>query len=399
MKITILKENLAYGLSIAARAASPRATLPVLQNVLVATANGGLRLSTTNLELGITCQVPAQVEQPGATTVPASTFSELVKTLPEGAITLTLDEKTETLSIRCAGDTTKTNLKGLSAEEFPPVETGGFSDGIQVEVGTFKQLIRQAVIAASRDLARPALTGVLLTVENPAASHAGTLHMAAADGFRLSLASTRLMPASSSARAETTPSTAAFTALVPAVSLLELARVLPDGGLVTIRPGQTNLAFQAEGLQVVSQLVDGNFPDYEAVIPKTHATCTSLHRESLLNACKQAAIFARETHHTALLDITPGANGQPGQIVVFAEAAETGKNEVTLAAEVQGEAIRIAFNVSFLREALEVIQTDQVTLDTSAPTSPGVIRPVVEAEAARSALPGEFLYVLMPMHV
>jgi DNA polymerase-3 subunit beta len=86
-------------------------------------------------------------------------------------------------------------------------------------------------------------------------------------------------------------------------------------------------------------------------------------------------------------------------MVVFAEAAETGKNEVTLAAEVQGEAIRIAFNVSFLREALEVIQTDRITLDTSAPASPGVIRPVTEAEAARSALPGDFLYVLMPMHV
>jgi DNA polymerase-3 subunit beta len=405
MKITILKENLAYGLNVVTRAASPRATLPILQNVLVKTDNGGLHLSATNLDLGITCQVPAQVDQAGATTVPAAIFSDLVKTLPEGAVSLALDEKTETLGIRSAGGTIKTNIKGITAGEFPAVEHSGNSTGIQVNGGILKEMIRQAVIAASRDFARPALTGVLVSVEGQPGS-TPHIRMAAADGFRLSLASTaetrfpaNIIHTAFNPRVETTPSAGSFTALVPASSLLELTRVMPDGELVEIILGKTHITFRAKGLQVVSQLLDGQFPDYEAVIPKSHTTRTLLHRETFLNACKQAAIFAREDHHIAILDITPGQDGQPGQMVVFAEAAETGKNEVTLAAEGQGEAIRMAFNVSYLREALEVIHTPRVALYTNAPASPGVIRPVAEAAGSSSTLAGDFLYVLMPMHV
>jgi len=398
MKITILKENLAYGLNVVTRAASPRATLPILQNVLVKTDNGGLHLSATNLELGITCQVPAQVDQAGATTVPAAIFSDLVKTLPEGAVSLALDEKTETLGIRSAGGTIKTNIKGITAGEFPAVEHSGNPTGIQVNGSILKEMIRQAVIAASRDLARPALMGVLVSVEGQPGS-APHIRMAAADGFRLSLASTDIVHTAFNPRVETAPSAGSFTALVPASSLLELTRVMPDGELVEIILGKTHITIRAEGLQVVSQLIDGQFPDYEAVIPKSHTTRTLLHRETFLNACKQAAIFAREDHHIAILDITPGQAGQPGQMVVFAEAAETGKNEVTLAADGQGEAIRMAFNVGYLSEALEVIHTPRVALETSAPASPGAIRPVAEAAGSSSTLAGDFLYVLMPMHV
>ena len=160
MKVTILQENLARGLSIVSKAVSPRSTLPVLANVLIASDEGRLRLSATNLEMGITCWIPARIEEEGSTTVPARTFSDLVSTLPSDQVMLKLDTQTQTLNVR--GGTSTNDIKCIDAQEFPPLPTPDLEGAVQINGGDFREMIHQVVFAASSDEARPVLMGVLM---------------------------------------------------------------------------------------------------------------------------------------------------------------------------------------------------------------------------------------------
>ncbi len=198
MKVTVLQENLAHGLGIVSRAVSPRSTLPVLSNILVASDEGRLRLSATNLELGITCWITARIEQEGSTTVPARTFSDLVNTLPGDQVLLSLDTKTQTLNVR--GGTSTNDIKCIDAQEFPPLPVPDLEGAVQLNVADFREMIQQVAFAASTDEARPVLMGVLLQVDKD------KLTMAAADGFRLSVRKATL----------SSPAPAPLTAIIPA---------------------------------------------------------------------------------------------------------------------------------------------------------------------------------------
>jgi DNA polymerase-3 subunit beta len=178
MKVTVLQESLAHGLSVVSRAVSPRSTLPVLSNVLIATDEGRLRLSATNLELGITCWVGAKIAEEGSTTVPARTFADLVGTLPAESVDLALNTSTQTLNVRCGAS--NTDIKCIDAQEFPPLPVPDLDGAIQLNVADFKEMVQQVIFAASVDEARPVLMGVLMLVDKDA------ITMAAADGFRLS---------------------------------------------------------------------------------------------------------------------------------------------------------------------------------------------------------------------
>lgn len=372
MKLTLPKNNFSNALQVAARAAATRSTLPVLANILLTAEGGYLRLSATDLELGITSQTLAQVQEPGATTIPARTFADLVKTLPDGEVSLTLKPATETLQIRCGA--TKADLKGIPAEDFPPVEMQEAESSLAVPIPTLKEMIQQVVFAASRDEARPVLTGVLLKVS------AYCLTLAAADGFRLAVAEASL---------EQEADGLGFQVVVPARALLELARVLPTDGEVQITPHPGRIVFRAENLQVVTQLIDANFPEYEAVIPRAYDTRAVLGKASFLNACSQAAIFAAQENHVTRLQFTP-ANGVPGTVLVSAQATETGEQQSELPGTIEGKSLAIAFNVRYLQDALKVIDAPEIMLEMTAPNCPGLLRPVGQEG---------FLHVLMPMHI
>ncbi len=376
MKATVLQENLAHGLGIVSRAVSPRSTLPVLANILVASDEGRLRLSATNLELGITCWITARIEQEGSTTVPARTFSDLVNTLPADQVLLSLDTKTQTLNVR--GGTSTNDIKCIDAQEFPPLPVPDLDGAIQFNVADFREMIQQVSFAASADEARPVLMGVLIQVEKD------KITMAAADGFRLSVRKATL----------SSPAPAPFTAIIPARALVELARVAADGEqpIYMVAPkGRGQVVFRVKDVEVVSQLIDGTFPDYQQIIPRKYTSRTLVSTASLLKACKQAEIFAREGSNVARLNIK-SASGQlqPSEVEISATSEETGKNETIVEATVDGSGVLIAFNVKFLREALEIIRTPNVALETSAANAPGVLRPVGDEE---------FLHVIMPMHL
>jgi len=376
MKVTVLQENLARGLGIVAKAVSPRSTLPVLANVLIASDEGRLRLSATNLEMGITCWIPARIDEEGSTTVPARTFSDLVSMLPSDQVLLKLDPQTQTLNVR--GGTSTNDIKCIDAQEFPPMPVPDFDGAVQINVGDFREMIHQVVFAASSDEARPVLMGVLLQVDKD------KLTMAAADGFRLSVRKAVL----------STSSPAPVSAIVPAQALKELARVATDSEepiYMVLPKARGQVVFRVKDIEVVSQLIDGTFPDYQQIIPRSYKSRTLVSTSSLLKACKQAEIFAREGSNVARFNIK-SAQGemQPSEVEISATSEETGKNETIVEATVDGGGLLIAFNVKFLREALEVIRTPNVALETSAPNAPGVVKPVGD---------DQFLHVIMPMHL
>jgi DNA polymerase-3 subunit beta len=221
------------------------------------------------------------------------------------------------------------------------------------------------------------LMGVLVTVEGDA------ITMAAADGFRLSVRKGMLSQASPQP----------VTAIIPARALSELARVATDGNemITMVMPkGRGQVIFRMKEVEVVSQLIDGTFPDYQQIIPRAYKSRTILSTQALLKACKQAEIFAREGSNVARLDIKSSGDLEPGAVEISAQSEETGSNETIVAATIEGVGLLIAFNVKYLREVLEVVKSPNVALETSAQNAPGVIRPVGD---------DNFLHVIMPMHL
>jgi len=375
MKISVLQENLAHGLSIVSRAVSTRSTLPVLSNVLVATDEGRLRLSATNLELGITCWIGAKIQEEGSTTVPARTFTELVSTLADKQVEMSLNVRTQTLNVRCGAS--NTDLKCIDSQEFPPMPVPDMDGGLQINVADFKEMIQQVAFAASTDEARPILTGVQIGVSG------NRITLFAADGFRLSIRRAELSNAVSRP----------FNAVIPARALVELARISTDGeqSITMVMPqGRGQVIFRSKDAELVSQLIEGAFPDLEQLIPQRYNTRAILSTTAFHKACKQAEIFAREGSHIARVNVQAGDPMQPGQVEITGQSEETGYNQTVVDATIEGPAQLIAFNVKFLREVLDVIKTPNVALETTADTSPGVIRPVGE---------DNFVHVIMPMHL
>ncbi len=375
MRVIVKREDLSQGLRAVARAISGRTTLPVLNNVLVATDEDRLRLSATDLELAITAWVNATVEEEGATTVPARLFSDFVGTLPDGALRLAYDDAKRALHVHSSNS--ETTIKCIEADEFPPLPAPELTQGVLISATDFREMVQQVVFAASSDDARPVLTGVFLKVEGD------TLTAAASDGYRLSV---RKVPVENGASEP-------ISLIVPARALNEVARSVRDGEetiVMVAPPGRGQVVFRVgNDVEVVSQLIEGEYPPYEQIIPQRYATRTIVSTAQFLQACKRAEVFAREGSQSTRLEITPGGE-VPGEIKVSATAEEAGSNETSITATVEGEPITIAFNVRYLREALEAIKTPDVALETTAPASPGVLRPVGESN---------FIHIIMPMHL
>ena len=376
MKVSCLQENLAKGLSIVGRAVASRSTLPVLSNVMLATDGSRLKLSATNLELGINCWVGAKVEAEGATTVPARLLTDFINSLPPEQIDMELAVRTQTLNARCAHF--EANIKGIDAQEFPIIPT--VEDGenaIRLQPEDLRQMIDQVVFAAATDESRPILTGVLARFDGE------RLTMAAADGFRLSVRSAPLRQ----------PIDQPIEVIIPARALGELARISADQQDpvdVLITPARNQILFHMQDVDLVSQLIEGRFPDYRQIIPPSFTSRTVLDASGFLKAARVSHLFARDAANIVRVEIVPGDQLQPGQLTLAATSAELGDNVSQLDAMVEGSEIEIAFNAKYLIEVLSVIDTSQVALETTSASSPGVLRPVGD---------NDFVHVIMPMHL
>jgi DNA polymerase-3 subunit beta len=360
MKLSCSQKDLLQGLNTIKRAVATRSTLPVLSNALLATDGERLKLAATDLEIGINCWVSAQVESEGATTVPATTLADLVNALSPDQINLELDDAKETLKLQC--QKTKANFKGIPAEEFPVIPVA--KNIVPIDENLFREIVTQVSIAAASDESRPILTGILVKSEQE------QLTMAAADGFRLSTRSAKLNFGQDD------------SLIVPASSLKEAARLGVTG--IDIRDNQ--VIFQGRDNNLVSQLIEGNFPDFEQIIPKEFATSVVVDTQSFLLACKKAQVFARESANIVTLEVVPDFD-----ITILARSAELGDSQDVVPATVTGEPVTIGMNVKYLVEALSVIPSENTMLRMNGATSPILLEPDNPELGLRM--------VIMPMHL
>lgn len=359
MKLSCLQENLAQGLNKVKKAVSLRSTLPILANVMLTTDEGRLKLTATDLEIGINCWIGANVEEEGATTIPARTFIDLVNSLPSERIDLELVKKTETLKLKCGS--TKASFKGIDAQEFPLIPVAENVTPLPPEL--FQEMVKQVSIAAAADESRPVLAGLLLKFEQD------KLTMAAADGFRLSVCSAPLNVFGEDKNI-----------IIPVKSLEEAARL----GCTGLQLNDNQVIFQGEDFNLVSQLIEGKFPDYTQIIPKQSVTEVVIDTALFLSVCKQVQIFAREGASIAKLEISPGC------IEVSAVSTEYGDSQVVIPTVTHGEPLAIGVNVKYLIEALSVIPTESTVLKMNGAATAILIKPDDEIDLT---------IVIMPMHV
>jgi DNA polymerase III subunit beta len=377
MKITCKQQDLAKGLSVVGHAVSTRTTLPILSHILLATEGDQLRLSATNLDIGITCHIPAQVKEEGMTTVPAKLFTDLITNLPPASIELAL--AVETQSLKVSSQRSQATIRGMDPADFPAIPSAeGGEPPIILDTATLREMINQTTFAAATDDARPVFTGVLARVQS------NTLTFASADSFRLALRRESLPGASTSG-----------DVLIPARALNELARILPAEGSVhmLVTPNRNQVLFEAEGIKLVSSLIVGQFPNFDAILPKSYATRAAINTADFRQAAKRVALFARDSSNIVRLRIDAGENGgiTPGTVTLAANADDLGDAMEPLVAAVDGAGLEVIFNVKYLTDVLGVIDTEEVALELNSPDKPGVVKP-------NGASGGDYLYIIMPMH-
>ena len=373
MKVTCLQENLARGLSTAGRAVSTRGSLPILGNVLLRTENGRLKLTATNLEVGINCWVPAKVEDEGSITVPAKLFTDFVNSLPPGPAELSLNVRTKTVHLKSGPY--EANFKGMDAEEFPIIPVAPDKPTTRIAKSTLRRMIGEVAFVATTDDSRPVLTGVLTTFEGD------RITMAAADPYRLSVRHAALL-----AKVE-----AKLEVIIPARSLQEVQRIIDDTDDpvdIFVTPNGSQVIFHTEEADLVSRVIEGQFPNYRQVIPQGKpATTVKAHREELLQATRLASLFARDSANMLRFQVDPSA---APPLVISATAAEVGDNTARVDATVDGQNTTIAFNSRFIADALGSLTASEVELELGGPLAPGVLKIVGDTD---------YLHVVMPLRI
>jgi len=358
MKLSCLQENLSKGLGIVGRTVATRSTLPITQNILLAAEQSRLKLVATNLEMATTCWIGAKVEEEGSITIPARLLIDFVNSLPNDLIEISLPAGSHTMELKSGRF--QAHINGIDAQDFPPIPK--VSDGIvtSIEAASLKEGITQVAFAVATEESRPVLTGISAEFDSSIIS---------------------------------SPVEQKATVIIPARALNELNRLLGDQEEpvgITVNQQKSQALFSLKNAEIVSQLIPGSFPNYSQVIPQSYTTRAVVDTGEFLRIIKISSIFARDASGIIRLVISPGAELAPGKMNVSAQAEEIGGNVSEIDALIDGEGAKIAFNAKYISDVLSIIRQDQVALELTTPSSPGVIRPVGV---------DNYVHVVMPMFV
>ena len=366
MKVSCTQENLAKGLGIVSRSVGTRTTLPVLNNILLKTEKGGLKLSATDLEIGISTWIGAKVDMDGAVTIPAKLLLDYITTNNDKKISFEL----KNLNIHFESEHYKANIKGIEASEFPLIPTVKRKTEIEIPTKDLEKAISKVIIASALDESRPVLAGIYITGDQ------GKLKIVATDSYRLAEQTINLTKKISSA----------VSFVVPQRTMAEVLRILPQANdTVTIYPGENQVEFILGETALVSRLIEGTFPDYEQIIPKKSKTQIKVSAVEFNNAIKMASLFARESANNIKLNTSP-----PSKISVLATSPHLGDNISEVSGKVTGESLEIAFNAKFILDVLQVINDPEITLEMSDNLAPGMLR---------GSNDPNYLYVIMPLRI
>ena len=364
MEVVIDRDAFLKGLQMVQNIVEPRQTLPILANVLLEAAGDSVRLTATDLEVGARVSVPAKVGASGAITVSARKLAEIVKELPAAAVALKVSDNV-TVSLRCGGATYR--MVGLAPDDFPPVVPASPQSWVGIEAKILREMLTQTSFAVSHDETRYALNGVLFAFQGK------DVRMVATDGHRLALSTRSLGQGMASA-----------TGIVPRKAVTEIMRVIGAGEEVQIAITENQFVLQMPNFVMTARLIEGQFPNYEAVIPKGHPGRLTTARAGLSSALRRVSVMAEERNKPVKLALSPAS------LKVSASSQELGEAEEILDVEYAGEEMVIGFNSRYLLEAMAALEKDQVVLEIKDAQSPGVIKSV-EGEG--------YCCVIMPMRI
>ena len=364
MEVVIDRDAFLKGLQMVQNIVEPRQTLPILANVLLEAEGESVRMTATDLEVGARVSVPAKVGGKGAITVSARKLAEIVKELAAAAVALKVTENV-TVSLRCGGATYR--LVGLAPDDFPPVVPASPQSWVTLEAKILREMLTQTSFAVSHDETRYALNGVLFAFQGK------DVRMVATDGHRLALSTRSLGQAIPTA-----------TGIVPRKAVTEIMRVLGAGEEVQIAITENQFVLQMPNFVMTARLIEGQFPNYDAVIPRTQPGRLAAPRSSLTAALRRVAVMAEERNKPVKLALSPGS------LKVMASSQELGEAEEILEVEYAGEEMVIGFNSRYLLEAMAALDKDQVLFEIKDAQSPGVIK---------SAEDEGYCCVIMPMRI
>ena len=366
MKVSCTQENLQKGLSIVGRLVGVRTTLPVLNNILLKTEKGRLKVSATDLEVGISTWIGAKVDQEGAITCPAKLLLDYINTNNDKKINLELKD----LNLHLESEHYKANIKGIDASEFPLIPEVKKTQEIEVLTKDLANAISKTVIAAALDESRPVLAGIFVEAA------ADKMKMVATDSYRLAEQKINL--------GKKIDIKTSF--ILPQRTMIEVARILTDGAeKVKIYPSENQVEFVLGETVLVSRLIEGAFPDYEQIIPKNVKTKVQTKANEFSVALKMASLFARESANNIKLKITP-----PDKVEVLAVSPHVGDNVSEVKGAISGDSLEIAFNAKFILDVLSVIGSEEITLELSNNLAPGILRGKTDPN---------YLYVIMPLRI
>lgn len=364
MKAVCTKRNLHNGLGITSRIIGAGNTLPILNNILFKTDEGRLKLSSTNLEMAINTWVGGKIDEEGEITVPARLVNDYINNLLTEKITIT----TKNLTLLLESDKAQTNIKGLPSEEFPLIPK--VSEGVYAKVDAKEaaHAIKEVVFAASFSETQPEISGILFSFEGK------TLTLAATDRYRLAESTVQLSEEVKEPR----------QVIVPARAVLEMGRIL-DSGTVEVFLSEGQICVKTVDTELVSRLIDGQYPDYKQIIPKSFTSEVELDREQFIQGLRAASVFAGENNNVEL-DINPQAK----QVMVKAQAAQVGDSEIHLDGSFVGDKNSIIFNFRYLLECLNNLNDEKVSFKVISASSPAAITPVGREH---------YIYVVMPIKI
>ncbi len=365
MKFSCTQENLNKGLQTVVHLAGKNLTLPILNNILIETEEGLINLSATNLEIGIKISVRGKVLEPGKITIPAKTISDYVSLLPKEKIDISLEK--DILFLECLNN--KTKIKGVSAEDFPLIPVLKQNYGYVLNKEDLKIAINKTLISCSVDDTRPEISGVLFAATDD------TLKLVATDSFRLAEKKIKIKNKIDSEN----------KIVVPLKTLNELLRIIDNSETSEIKVflEENQIMFKQEEILLISRLIDGQFPDYEPIIPTTYKTKIEINKEEIIKAVKLAGLFVKSGINDVNLSFLKN-----NQTIISSINNQIGENKTILESKNEGEENEIVFNYRFFLEGINSFQGNKIELEMTTSANPALIKSKEEKE---------HIYLIMPI--
>ncbi|MDD4980451.1 MAG: DNA polymerase III subunit beta [Candidatus Omnitrophica bacterium] len=362
MKIKVTKDVLLSGIQKVQNVITSKATLPILSNILLEAQQNNLKLTATDLDIGISCVIPVETQEPGIITVPAKRFSDIIKELPGDNVSI--NTKKNNLVI-VETETCQFKIMGLAPEDFPKLPEFKNMAVIHLEQATLKEMLNLTAFAVSLDETRYILNGILFKL------HHNSLTLVATDGKRLAVAEKTLQQ----------PLEKDIQIIVPLKAIQELNRNLKEEGELALLLGNNQVLFDFNGTIVISRLIEGEFPDYQQVVPPLSENKIHIPREQFLWAVRRAALLSTPDYQAVKLETFKN------KLVVSKSTPDIGESREELAVEYRGKEMAIGFNPAYLADVLKNLQDENVELELTDSEKPGVIR-----------LSG-YVYIVLPMRL